>query len=98
MIARAGGAVAELTATGTPAVLVPGRFGSGGHQEANAAALAAAGAAVVVGEDRLDALGSEVRRLLEDPAVRARMGEAARRVARPDAASAIARAMVELHG
>ncbi len=53
VVARSGGAVAELTATATPSVLVPGKFGSGGHQMGNAMALSRAGAAVVLGEEEI---------------------------------------------
>lgn len=48
VVSRAGvGTIAEVTAVGLPMVLVPGTFG-GGHQEDNAAAMAEAGAAVVI--------------------------------------------------
>src|SRR6185369_14127291 len=36
VLARAGGSVWELAAAGPPAVLVPGEFATGGHQEKNA--------------------------------------------------------------
>ena len=39
VLARAGGGVAELTVTATPSILIPGVFGSSGHQAANAAFL-----------------------------------------------------------
>lgn len=90
VVARAGGGVAELTAVGLPSVLVPGRFGSAGHQAANAAALEEAGAAVTLGEPDLDGLGALVEGLLADPARRRSMAEAARAVARPEAAQQIA--------
>lgn len=97
VVSRAGGAVAELLVTGTPAVLVPGSFGSGGHQEANAAALAAAGAAVVLPEAELGRLGDVVDGLLADPGRRAELAAAARVLARPRAAADIAAALLELH-
>ena len=98
IVARAGGAVAELTATGTPSVLVPGSFGSGGHQQANAEALERVGAAVVVTEDQIDRLGPLVIDLLTDRARVAEMAEAARSFAKPNAAANISAAMRELHG
>jgi UDP-N-acetylglucosamine--N-acetylmuramyl-(pentapeptide) pyrophosphoryl-undecaprenol N-acetylglucosamine transferase len=53
VVSRAGvGTIAEVTAVGLPMVLVPGTFG-GGHQEANADAMVAAGAAVRVGDTEL---------------------------------------------
>lgn len=96
VVARAGGSVAELTATRTPSVLVPGGFGSGGHQAANAAVLSEAGAAQVVPEPDLVELGSVVARLLEDAPARHAMMEACGRLARPDAAEVVARALIEM--
>lgn len=97
VVARAGGSVAELTATATPAILVPGGFGSGGHQAANAARLEAVGAAEVVQEPELDRLGEVVARLAGDPELRRQMAQAATSIARPNAAHDIARALLELH-
>lgn len=98
VVARAGGAVAELLVTGTPALLVPGRFGSGRHQRANASFLEEAGAAVTVEEDRLDRLGGVLAELVFDEGRRTRMAAAARRLARPDAARSIAGVLEALHG
>jgi UDP-N-acetylglucosamine--N-acetylmuramyl-(pentapeptide) pyrophosphoryl-undecaprenol N-acetylglucosamine transferase len=95
VVGRAGGGVAELTATGTPSILVPGEFGSHGHQAANAAYLAEAGAAVVVPEADLGHLPQVVAATLLDPAVIGRMGESSRRIGRPNAARVIAQAMIE---
>lgn len=97
VIARAGGAIAELAATGTPAILVPGRFGSGSHQHANAAAYSAAGAAVELGEERLAELPGVVADLVARPERLSAMAAAARLVARPEAAATIAAALVEVH-
>ena len=60
IVSRAGvGTIAEATAVGLPMVLVPGTFG-GGHQEENAAAMVAAGAAIRIADadtgDRLIAV------------------------------------------
>ena len=53
VVSRAGvGTIAEASAVGLPMVLVPGTFG-GGHQEANAAALVDAGAAVRIADAEL---------------------------------------------
>lgn len=98
VVARAGGAVAELTATATPSVLVPGGFGSAGHQAANAAQLADAGAAVVVPEPEVARVPDVVHQVLSDPARLAAMREAATGLARPDAADVIAAAMIDAHG
>jgi UDP-N-acetylglucosamine--N-acetylmuramyl-(pentapeptide) pyrophosphoryl-undecaprenol N-acetylglucosamine transferase len=96
VVARAGGSVAELTATATPSILVPGGFGSGGHQAANAAAVADVGAAVVLAEEEIVRLGVTVVALLEDPPRRAAMASACSRLARPGAARAMAEAMTEM--
>ncbi|MEX2422892.1 MAG: glycosyltransferase [Acidimicrobiia bacterium] len=98
VVARAGGAVAELSATATPAVLVPGGFGSAGHQGANAAYLAGAGAAVVVEESKVHLVPSVISELLADRGRLAAMRVAAATLARPDAADAIAAAMMTADG
>jgi UDP-N-acetylglucosamine--N-acetylmuramyl-(pentapeptide) pyrophosphoryl-undecaprenol N-acetylglucosamine transferase len=95
VIARAGGAVAELTATATPSVLVPGQFGSAGHQTENARALETAGAALVVAEEALGKLSATVRRVVDDPGGREGMRRAAAGIAKPRAALTIAGTMIE---
>jgi UDP-N-acetylglucosamine--N-acetylmuramyl-(pentapeptide) pyrophosphoryl-undecaprenol N-acetylglucosamine transferase len=95
VVARAGGAVAELTATGTPAILVPGQFGSAGHQAGNAKYLTESGAAATLEESELDSLDELVESILSSPDRLAAMRAAATRIARPGAARDIARAMIE---
>lgn len=97
VIARAGGAVAELTATATPAILVPGGFGSGEHQAANADALASVGAAIVVAEDDIASLPSLVTELLSHPDRLNEMAVASSKLSRPDAADVVAGAMRRAH-
>ena len=97
VVARAGGAVAELTATGTPSVLVPGAFGSSGHQSANAAALERAGAAVVVQEEFIDQVGQVVLDLVTDRGRLLDMVNGAQSLAKPLAAANIADVMRGLH-
>lgn len=94
VLARAGGAVAEISATARPSILVPGQFGSSGHQEGNARFFSRQGAAVVVPESELDGLGAVIQDLLFDQSKLTEMSEAAARIARPDAARAIAKAMM----
>ena len=89
---RAGAAtVMELAAVALPSVLVPYPYARANHQEANARALAdAGGAEVVLDRDATaDALGPALERMLE-PAVRERMGAAARSFAKPAAATDLA--------
>ncbi|MDH3463775.1 MAG: UDP-N-acetylglucosamine--N-acetylmuramyl-(pentapeptide) pyrophosphoryl-undecaprenol N-acetylglucosamine transferase [Acidimicrobiia bacterium] len=95
VLARAGGAVAEITATGTPSILVPGDFGSAGHQSANAAYLASSGAAVVLAQQALVDLPAVTAGLIGNQTQLSTMSEASAALARPDAAKTIARAMIE---
>lgn len=95
VVARAGGAVAELTATATPAILVPGSFGSAGHQMSNARFLQDAGAAVIVEEEEIALLRDEVAALLTERARLGDMASAASAIAKPSAALTIATAMIE---
>lgn len=83
VVARAGAnTMAELLATGTPAVMVPGTFAEG-HQAHNAAVAGDAGAAVIIpdGDVTGSRLRQEVQALLADPERRARMAAAGRAVA-----------------
>lgn len=95
VVARAGGAVAEISATATPSILVPGEFGSSGHQVENASFLERAGAAVVLKQGDLADLPDVVKDIMADTERLVAMSEGARRIARPDAAKAIAEAMIE---
>lgn len=95
VVARAGGAVAELTATRTPAILVPGSFGSGGHQEGNARALERAGVARIITESALETLGTVVAETIGDRSLRERMARGASDISKPRAALTIADAMIE---
>ncbi|MDX1468621.1 MAG: UDP-N-acetylglucosamine--N-acetylmuramyl-(pentapeptide) pyrophosphoryl-undecaprenol N-acetylglucosamine transferase [Acidimicrobiia bacterium] len=94
VVARAGGGVAELAATSTPVIVVPGSFGSAGHQSDNAAQFEEAGMAVVVPEHELDRLGEVVGMTLFDRPTLERMSAAAAAFARPGAAHDIADAMI----
>jgi UDP-N-acetylglucosamine--N-acetylmuramyl-(pentapeptide) pyrophosphoryl-undecaprenol N-acetylglucosamine transferase len=92
-VCRAGAnTVAELTATGTPSILVPLPGAPGDHQNANARVLDAAGAGIIIQDDVFDArrLGNELDRLVGDRVRLARMADAARELGRPDAAGAVA--------
>jgi UDP-N-acetylglucosamine--N-acetylmuramyl-(pentapeptide) pyrophosphoryl-undecaprenol N-acetylglucosamine transferase len=99
VICRAGATtLAELAATGRPAVIVPLPSAADDHQRRNARVLVEAGAAAMVeerefGEGRLGRVAVE---LLADPDRRAAMSAAMRRLARPDAASRIAARVQEL--
>ncbi|MEO8539811.1 MAG: UDP-N-acetylglucosamine--N-acetylmuramyl-(pentapeptide) pyrophosphoryl-undecaprenol N-acetylglucosamine transferase [bacterium] len=93
---RAGASVlGEIPAANLPSILVPGTF-AGGHQRNNARWLADAGAGVVVEEADLTGLVSTVQTLLADTPRLLSMREAARSLARPDAADAIAKVVLEV--
>ncbi|MGI8673246.1 MAG: undecaprenyldiphospho-muramoylpentapeptide beta-N-acetylglucosaminyltransferase [Luteitalea sp.] len=102
VVCRAGATtLAELTAAGRTAILIPLPHATDDHQRANARTVEAAGAAVMLDESELTAerLASEVRRLLTDDDRRHGMATRARGLARPDAAVVIAtRAAALLHG
>jgi hypothetical protein len=79
-VCRAGGtSVAELAVIGVPAVLVPLPIATRDHQRANAAPLVAAGAAVLIDDDRfdVDTMVATVDPLVADGEL-ARMAEAER--------------------
>ena len=92
VLARAGGSVFELAAAGRPAILVPYPHATAGHQQANAAWMADAGAAVVIEDSELEPrrLAPTVQELFDDRDRLERMAQAARALARPDAAQRIA--------
>ncbi|HZO52121.1 MAG TPA: undecaprenyldiphospho-muramoylpentapeptide beta-N-acetylglucosaminyltransferase [Bryobacteraceae bacterium] len=87
IVCRSGGTVAELAAAGKPGILVPFPFAADDHQTRNAEAMQRAGAAVMVRDSEMTGkrLHREVTNFMEDPHTARRMGEAARRMAKPDA-------------
>jgi UDP-N-acetylglucosamine--N-acetylmuramyl-(pentapeptide) pyrophosphoryl-undecaprenol N-acetylglucosamine transferase len=92
-VCRAGaGTVAELTAAGLPAVLVPLPGAPSDHQTRNAETLERAGAAVMVTDEALEPrkLDEVVSTLLADPERLAAMGKAAHALGRRDAAARLA--------
>ena len=101
-VSRGGaGSCAELTACGVPSVLLPYPYHKDNHQRANAAVLADAGAAVLLEDQKAARPNAEVLRptletLLYNGDKRQQMAAAARTLARPDAADAVARVIAEL--
>ena len=92
VICRSGAAtVAELTVFGKPAILIPYPYAVYDHQRLNAEELVEKGAAEMILDRELDGekLAARVRGLYEDRARLAAMGEAAKRLGRPDAAERI---------
>ncbi|MDO8614766.1 MAG: undecaprenyldiphospho-muramoylpentapeptide beta-N-acetylglucosaminyltransferase [Dehalococcoidia bacterium] len=97
-LCRSGASViGELPAVGLPAILVPYPY-AGGHQRLNARYLEKNGAAVVLDDSELGGLLPLVGELLHHEERLRAMREASRRLARPNAASRIARVLIELAG
>lgn len=93
VVCRAGAStVSELAAAGCASILVPYPYATASHQDANAAVLARAGAAVVIDDRELEGerLHHEIDRLLDDPGRLCKMRESSRGVARKDASAALA--------
>jgi UDP-N-acetylglucosamine--N-acetylmuramyl-(pentapeptide) pyrophosphoryl-undecaprenol N-acetylglucosamine transferase len=92
-LCRAGaGTVAEICALGKASVLVPFPFAANDHQRWNAEVLVAAGAARMISDHALNGvtIAELVRLFLLDRRLVGTMGDRARALARPDAASRLA--------
>jgi UDP-N-acetylglucosamine--N-acetylmuramyl-(pentapeptide) pyrophosphoryl-undecaprenol N-acetylglucosamine transferase len=101
VLGRAGATtLAELSAVGRPAVLVPLPAAADDHQRKNAQAIERAGGAVVIDQAELTGpgLAGTVAMLAADRGRLARMSEAMRAFARPGAAAAIVDRLLELAG
>ena len=88
VISRAGAStLAELTALGRPAILVPSPYVTGNHQEYNARALERAGAAKVILEKDFtsDALSAAVDEIMSDKQTLVDMKNASRETGHTDA-------------
>jgi UDP-N-acetylglucosamine--N-acetylmuramyl-(pentapeptide) pyrophosphoryl-undecaprenol N-acetylglucosamine transferase len=103
VVSRAGATtLAELSALGVPAVLVPFPAAADDHQRKNAMVLADRGAAVLIEERALDTDGGRAQfidaivGLSTDAARRDAVGQAMRGFARPDATNVIVNRILEL--
>lgn len=99
VLARAGATtLAEVTAAGKPCLLIPFPFATHDHQTVNAEALRRAGAAEVVAQKDLPGvdLADRVIGLLHDPTRLGAMARASAAAALPDAADAVAEALLRL--
>jgi UDP-N-acetylglucosamine--N-acetylmuramyl-(pentapeptide) pyrophosphoryl-undecaprenol N-acetylglucosamine transferase len=96
VVARAGGSVWELAAAGKPAILVPYPFATADHQAKNARFFERAGGAITVPETELGRVADLARSLIGDTERLKEMGEAMKRVARPDAADDIAEELIAI--
>ena len=91
VVGRAGSStLAESAAFGLPIVVVPYPY-AGAHQKANAAELVDGGAALYIEDDAFDSAALlDAVAILDDPARHASMAAAARLLAKPHAADAVA--------
>jgi UDP-N-acetylglucosamine--N-acetylmuramyl-(pentapeptide) pyrophosphoryl-undecaprenol N-acetylglucosamine transferase len=95
-VMRAGAStLGELPAAGLPAVLVPGEY-EGWSQAPNAEFMQEQGAAVMLRNADIGRVADVVLELLSDDARLASMREAAKKLARPDAARDLARTVIEV--
>ena len=102
-IFRAGATgIAELTAKGIPAILIPYPYAAENHQEFNALSLANRGAAVMIRDQDLTAVAliEAIESIISEPTKLLNMAEASRAMGRPEAAKEIAKLVVLLanHG
>ncbi len=99
VVSRAGATtLAEVTAAGRPAILIPLPTATDDHQRHNARALEKAGAAELIEQGDLtgERLAGRIIALAGDRALRRRMSAAARQLAKPRAAEDIVDAVIEL--
>jgi UDP-N-acetylglucosamine--N-acetylmuramyl-(pentapeptide) pyrophosphoryl-undecaprenol N-acetylglucosamine transferase len=101
VICRAGATTtAELIAAGKAAIMVPFPFATDDHQRKNAEALEQAGAAKMILQQALsgERLAQEIAQLADKPSELTAMEDAARKLARGDAASTAVDMIEELAG
>jgi len=99
MICRTGAmTIAEITAYGLPAILIPYPYSTGDHQLINAQAMANKGAAIIINEAELtgEILAKKLIDLLENEQQLEQMAAASRSLGKPRAAEEIAQAILNL--
>ena len=98
LISRAGATtLAEITALGIPAVLIPSPNVTHHHQFLNAQSLTKQGAAITITEDELDNhFPRRVVTLMEDDEKRAAMAKASKKLGVPDASDQLIAVMTTL--
>jgi len=99
MICRAGAITcAEIASLGIPSVMIPYPFAAGDHQTSNAASFANKNASVMMKDDQVTpaSLAGVVESLFSNRDRLKAMGEAARRLACPDAAADIVREVIQV--
>ena len=101
VISRSGASsVADISAIGRPAILIPFAAAAADHQTANARGLVEAGAAALIPESALtpERLAEQVTAILTQPQAAVRMAANALSQGRPDAAQALATLVHDLSG
>ncbi len=98
VISRAGAlSCSELALTGKPSILVPSPNVAGDHQTKNAESMVEEGAAKLAADDNLNnTLVNLVKQVISNEQQLAEMSKAAKELARPDAATTIAKEVLEL--
>ncbi len=98
IVSRAGSTLFEIASWGVPSILIPFDKSNGDHSRKNAYTYARSGACEVIEEANLspNLLAAEIIRLTGDSAKMEQMKMAAQNFARPDAASAIAREILNI--
>ncbi len=99
IICRAGATtLAEITAVGKPVICIPYPHSADGHQGLNARAIYDAGAGLFFEEGDVGAvrLASEIEKLMSRPEILTEMTSKAKKLGRPEAASRIAQAILQL--
>jgi UDP-N-acetylglucosamine--N-acetylmuramyl-(pentapeptide) pyrophosphoryl-undecaprenol N-acetylglucosamine transferase len=93
VVCRSGAStLAELTAIGKPAIVIPYPYAIGDHQTRNARVLESGGAVKMIRDQDLSngSLVKEIRSMAENPVLLRDMAEKSRKFGRPDAARTIA--------
>lgn len=92
--------VTELAVAGLPSILVPLPYAPRDHQRANTGELVTAGGATVLADADVNAAAIDelLGPLVADASRRQTMSDAARSVARPNAASAVAKLLIDVGG
>ncbi len=99
VVSRGGGTfLAEIAARGVPLIIIPWSGAANNHQARNAQPFADAGAAVVISDEQLSAetLLTALHDILPDPAKRAAMAAACRKLGHPESAQRIVAFIEEL--
>jgi UDP-N-acetylglucosamine--N-acetylmuramyl-(pentapeptide) pyrophosphoryl-undecaprenol N-acetylglucosamine transferase len=98
IVARSGGMVHEMTATGCPALLIPSPNVTDDHQLYNARSMVNAGAAVLI-EERLlstEKLSGTILELLADQAYLDKLTKAAIKLGKPEAGNRLAKLVFQM--